>query len=66
MQKEAGDPNLEQASSSSLMRTSEPDIPNEVIEEGDCILAALLPQPVSTAEIHASQTMLQCLVEAFT
>ena len=40
-QKKARDPNLEQASGSSLMGTPELDIPDEVIEEGDHILAAL-------------------------
>ena len=48
------------------MRTPEPDIPDEIIEEGDRILAALPLQLVSTIEIHASQTTSQCLAEAFT
>ena len=43
MQKKVGDPNLEQASGSSLMGTPEPDIPDKVIVEGDHILATLLP-----------------------
>ena len=66
VQREAGDLNLEQASSSSPTGTPEPDIPDKVIEEGDHILATLLPQPASTAEICASQTTSQCLAEAFT
>ena len=63
--KDRGDPKLEQASSSSLSETPEPDTPDKVIEEGDQILAALPPQSLDAVEICASQTMSQCLAEAF-
>ena len=64
--RERGDPKLEQAGGSGLPGTPEPETPDEVIEEGDQILAALPPQSLGTVEIHASQTTSQCLAEAFT
>ena len=50
---------LEQTNSSSFQGVQESDIPDEVIEEGNQILAALPHKPPPTAEIHATHTTLK-------
>ena len=64
--KDRGDSRPGQVEGSSLLGTPVLDTLDKVIEEGDRILAALPPQSWDIAEIHASQTTLQRLAEAFT
>ena len=56
----------EQTSGSIFQGVLKPNIPDKAIEEGNWILAALPSRPPTTTKIHASQTTLQWLAEAFT